>query len=170
MLVQPDPRDGASGALLVGPYRYRLWRVWEPDAPRIVFVLLNPSTADATRDDPTLRRCLGFARRWGFGSLEVVNLFALRSPSPAALRAAADPVGPENDRWLTEAVERADAVAAGWGNHGPLLGRAEAVRARLPDGTLCLGVTASGQPRHPLYVAGDCDPSPLPGGGGRGEG
>jgi len=95
----------------------------------------------------------------------VVNLFALRSPSPAALRAAADPIGPENDRHLAEVVASADAVVAGWGNHGALLGRADAVRraALLPEDTLCLGVTAQGQPRHPLYVRAATAPVPFVG-------
>ncbi len=162
-----DGGEGSTeaGALILGPYRYRLWREWDASRPRVAFVLLNPSTADAAADDPTLRRCLGFARAWGFGALEVVNLFALRSPSPAALRAAADPIGPENDRHLAEVVASADAVVAGWGNHGALLGRADAVRraALLPEDTLCLGVTAQGQPRHPLYVRAATAPVPFVG-------
>ncbi|MEE8171109.1 MAG: DUF1643 domain-containing protein [Phycisphaerae bacterium] len=138
-------------------YRYRLWRVWDAARPIAAFVMLNPSTADARRDDPTIRRCIGFARRWGFGALDVVNLFAFRATRVDALRRGADPVGPANDRVLRCCVRRADLVVAAWGNHGllhdsatrvgPILSAAAAVH--------CLGVTKQGQPRHPLYVRGD---------------
>ncbi len=135
-------------------YRYRLGRSWDPAGGRAAFVLLNPSAADETQDDPTLRRCLGFARHWGFGVLEVVNLFAWRSAHPRDLRRVADPVGPRNDRHIRETVQAADFVLAGWGNAGTLQGRAaavDAVLATLPA-VHCLGVTKAGQPRHPLYV------------------
>ncbi|MCW5853304.1 MAG: DUF1643 domain-containing protein [Anaerolineae bacterium] len=134
-------------------YRYHLWRAWDAGLPRVAFILLNPALADATADDPTLRRCLGFARAWGYGRLDVVNLFAYRTPSPAVLRRARDPVGPDNDATLVEVTRPADLVVVGWGNGGRWLGRDVAVRrllARLP--LTCLGLTKLGQPRHPLYV------------------
>ncbi len=87
-----------------GTYRYALWREWDASAPRLGFVLLNPSTADAENDDPTLRRCMGFARAWGYGSLQIVNLFAYRATVPDALRWVADAVGPENDRHICETI------------------------------------------------------------------
>src|ERR1019366_833740 len=90
--------DGA--ARIDRPYRYSLWRRVGESRRRVLFVMLNPSTADAIVDDPTIRRCMGFARTWGFGELEVCNLFAYRSPCPSALLRAADPVGPSNDRAL----------------------------------------------------------------------
>lgn len=105
-----------------GRYRYSLRRRWDAAGARVAFVLLNPSTADGRRDDPTIRRCIGFAREWGFGGLEVVNLFACRSTHPGGLRSAQDPVGPENDRFLAAAWDRADRVIVAWGNHGALLG------------------------------------------------
>ena len=148
----------AGGALFdrSGAYRYRLWRRWGSGAPA-VFVLLNPSTADATEDDPTIRRCMGFARRWGWEAVEVVNLFALRSRDPGALRAVADPVGPRNDAHLRAAARGAGTIVAGWGAAGrPVPARALAVLAG-PLGPPCalyaLGRTASGAPRHPLYAA-----------------
>jgi hypothetical protein len=140
-----------------GRYRYTLWRGWDPGRPRVAFVMLNPSTAGAERDDPTLRRCIRFAHDWGFGSVEVVNLFALRSRSPRSLRRAADPVGPENDRHLLETAARARRIVAAWGVHGALGARDRAVtrilgaRRRLH----CLGTTAAGHPRHPLYLPVD---------------
>src|SRR5689334_17759017 len=135
-----------------GIYRYRLWREWEPYRPRIVFVMLNPSTADAERNDPTIRRCLGYAMRWGFGSLEAVNLFSYRSTKPQNLKTAADPIGPYNDDRLLEAVQRADQVLLAWGNWGSLLNRGEAVLSILSGKAplYCLGQTRSGHPLHPL--------------------
>jgi hypothetical protein len=145
-----------------GRYRYTLWRGWDPRRPRVAFVMLNPSTADGERDDPTLRRCIRFARDWGFGSMEIVNLFSLRARSPRRLRRAADPVGPENDRHLLAAATRARRIVAAWGIHGALGARDLAVmrilgaRRRLH----CLGTTAAGHPRHPLYLAADTLPVP----------
>ena len=132
-------------------YRYALWRQWA-EGPNILFVMLNPSTADARNDDPTIRRCLGFAKAWGFGSLAVGNLFALRTPSPRELARSAAPVGARNDRWLRELHDQAAFVLAAWGNHGRLLDRAAAVRRMLAAPHM-LGLTGAGQPRHPLYVA-----------------
>lgn len=141
------------GAWADGRYRYLLWRRWA-EADSLLFVMLNPSTADAERDDPTIRRCIGFARAWGFGGVEVVNLFAWRATLPRQLAAAKDPVGRHNDAAILEAVARSRAVIAAWGVHGALRGR-DAQVARLLAATRlrCLGVTRDGAPRHPLYVA-----------------
>lgn len=136
-----------------GRYRYRLWRRWRASGPVVAFVMLNPSTADAERDDPTIRRCTGFARAWGFAAMTVVNLFALRATDPARLRRARDPVGPDNDRHIAAAAAGSDAVVLAWGNHGALGGRDRAVLDLLAGSRpSCLGVTGSGQPRHPLYL------------------
>lgn len=144
-----------------GVYRYRLTRVWTPDAPRVVFVMLNPSTADAVRDDPTIRRCIGLARSWGYGRLEVVNLFAYRSSAPKTLLVARDPIGPENDDYLRQAAAEAALVVAAWGNVGALMERDRVVLDMLAPRSLhCLGLTLRGQPRHPLYVRGDTLPVP----------
>lgn len=155
-----------------GLYRYRLDR---PDldrlgyptsrSGRVVFVMLNPSTADAELDDPTIRRCLGFARDWGYRSLTVVNVFALRSTDPRALVDHPDPVGPDNDRYVREAVEGASEVVAAWGASYPrALGDDVArVAELLPAWTSCLGLTKSYEPRHPLYVRREQQPVPLRG-------
>lgn len=133
-------------------YRYLLEHRWASTAP-MVLVMLNPSTADETRDDPTMRRALRFARREGCGGLIVVNLFALRATDPAALAAHPDPVGPDNDQILCAAVGRGAPVVAAWGTHGTLHGRDRAVlRLLTPVRLRCLGLTAGGQPRHPLYL------------------
>ena len=149
-----------SGAVFdeSGVYRYLLWRKWDRSRPSVAFVLLNPSTADATADDPTIRRCIGFARGWGFGGMEVANLFAFRATTPRLLGSAIDPVGPENDRHLRELAARAEHVVVAWGNGGALFGRAAAVLPLFEGRELyCLGVTKAGAPRHPLYVRGDSE-------------
>lgn len=135
-------------------YRYRLWRVWDYDKPRLGFVMLNPSTADAVHNDPTIRRCISFATAWGYGALEVVNLFAYRAASPAQLRRVDDPIGPENDRHILECIQRVDQIVVAWGDHGSFRGRDKAV-IRLLDNrnnVCCLKPTKAGQPYHPLYV------------------
>ena len=159
-LMQSAERGAVFDA--TGQYRYHLWRVWDDALPQVAFVLLNPALADATRDDPTLRRCLGFARAWGCGRLDVVNLFAYRTPSPAVLRRAPDPIGPDNDAVLVEVARQADRVVVGWGNGGRWLGRDGAVRRLLdPLNLACLGLTSLGQPRHPLYVRSSSPYLPL---------
>ena len=147
-----------------GRYRWWLERLWQPAAPRLLFIGLNPSRADGQRDDPTLRRLVGFAQHWGFGSLEVLNLFARISPSPAVLRRAADPVGAEADGWMQQrlAANLQSLVWLGWGNQGAWRGRDQEVLALLQGrGLWALSLTAAGQPRHPLYVAGDVALQPL---------
>jgi hypothetical protein len=120
--------------------------------------MLNPSTADATHDDPTIRRCLGFARAWGFGSLVVVNLYAFRATAPADLFQATDPIGTENDRYIEEAIAESEQVMVAWGSHG-IGGRAEKVLLHLPN-PYCLGYTAQSAPRHPLYMPAKTLPIP----------
>jgi hypothetical protein len=137
-----------------GLYRYNLWRRWGgKSSGKVTFVMLNPSTADAEKFDPTVRRCFGYSRDWGFGSMEVVNLFAYRSTYPQHLKTAADPVGPENDAAVLKAVKESDLVVAAWGVHGCLRARdAETLRliASVKD-LYCLGTTKAGHPLHPLH-------------------
>ncbi|MFZ3182277.1 MAG: DUF1643 domain-containing protein [Methylocystis silviterrae] len=143
-----------------GAYRYSLTRKWS-DASLLTFVMLNPSTADAKEDDPTIRRCIGFARREGAGGLIVANLYALRTPLPEALWSARDPIGPKNRRTLVslaaQAVAQSLPIICAWG----ALARQDQI-----DGALrmfqtagarlaCLGRTQRGAPRHPLYVRAD---------------
>jgi hypothetical protein len=137
-------------------YRYTLGRIWREQAPTACWILLNPSTADERQLDPTLRRCVGFSRAWGFGSMVVVNLFAYRSPYPSKVYAAADPVGPKNDQYIRRMVRRADKVIVGWGVHGKLLRRQETVVGLLQRCGVevwCLGTTKASHPKHPLYGA-----------------
>lgn len=138
-------------------YRYVLTRHWLTGhaTDRAVFILLNPSTATAVADDPTVRRCIRFARREGCGGLVILNLFALRSTNPHALSTHPDPVGPHNDWFLATYTRTTGPVIAGWGTHGTLHHRAETVTHQLHAAGVplkCLGTTTAGQPRHPLYL------------------
>lgn len=158
--------DGPSGAMFSGDrlYRYRLHRLWS-DAPKIAtFVMLNPSTADATKNDPTVAKCMLLAGRWGCGGLIVVNLFALRSTDPAALIAHPDPIGSQNDDVIRHAVRGASLVVAAWGNHGSLRNRAATVAKTIRDmgiDLVCLDINVkTGQPKHPLYCRSDTQHRP----------
>lgn len=143
-----------------GRYRYHLAREVDGRPGTILFIMLNPSTADAASDDPTIRRCLDFVRRWERGRLEVVNLFAWRATRVSALKKAAAPIGPDNDRHILDTADRASLtqggrVVAAWGAHGHHLGRADHVRRILAGQGIPLwhlGLTARGLPRHPLFV------------------
>lgn len=147
--------SAGSGAHIVGAYRYLLWRTLSTtESATVLFVMLNPSTADGVSDDPTLRRCIGFARSWGLGRLEVCNLFAYRTPTPRALQTERDPVGPLNDSVLASVAKRADLTVVAWGVAGRLRQRDDYVTRTLLEGRslYCLGWTRTGAPRHPLYV------------------
>ncbi len=162
MQYDPDECRSDNGAIfdLSETYRYALWRTWNSQ-PRIGFVMLNPNQADAERNDPTIRRCVGFAKLWGFGGLEVVNLFAYRAKTPQLLKQAAAPIGEDNDRYLLTLSERVDLIVLAWGNWGGLWQRDRAV---LPffqaQKVYSLGVTKLGHPRHPLYLRRDSDRIP----------
>ncbi len=145
-----------------GCYRYWLSRVWDESRPCGAWVMLNPSTADATVDDPTIRRIVGFSQSWGWGGAKVFNLFALRSPKPSALTEHSDPIGPENDRHLAGIACDIPVIAA-WGQWGDHLDRAQRVCAMLAAAGAelqCLGMNKGGSPKHPLYVSGLVRPAP----------
>ena len=138
-------------------YRYALWRTWDASLPRVLFVGLNPSTADEHRDDPTLVRCMNYAKAWGYGGVCMANLFAFRATDPAEMKTADDPVGPRNNWWLKKLSSEAGIVVAAWGNDGAFRGRSEQVRNMLPA-LCCLKVNRSGEPAHPLYQRLDAQP------------
>lgn len=127
--------------------------------PRVAFVMLNPSTADAEVNDPTIRRCIGFARDWGYGSIEVVNLFSYRATRPQQLKQASDPVGERTNEFIVAASDRAELLVLAWGNWGTLLNRDCEVLELLGDRpAYCLERNRSGQPRHPLYASRQTQP------------
>jgi len=141
-------------------YRYNLVRDWadDPESRGMLFVMLNPSTADAVEDDPTIRRCINFAKREGCGYLEVVNLFAFRATDPKDMKEAADPVGVENDMVIRQALADADVVVCAWGAHGTFQDRDKEVVDIIRDSghdAMALGFTKDGLPRHPLYIKAD---------------
>ena len=148
--MREEVEKGASFSRC-GRYRYSLWRRWDPGKPVVLWLCLNPSTADAVEDDPTLRRCMGFARDWGYGTSITGNLFAYRATDPEMMKRAGDPVGPNNNRALKRLAARADLVVAAWGNDGNLLGRADWARGHIP-GLHYLKMNSSGEPAHPLYL------------------
>lgn len=147
-----------------GTYRYLLWRVWDHDVEPVNFVMLNPSTADDVQDDPTIRRCEGFARAWGHGGIHVTNLYALRSTDPKALRSHEEPTGgTRNDSEILEAAATCSRVICAWGNHGGE--RAAGVTKLLTDRghqLWCLGTNKNGSPVHPLYQPRDAALRPFP--------
>jgi hypothetical protein len=156
-MIEPMERNAVFDTS--GRYRYSLTRRWAHGGQRAAFVLLNPSTADAARDDPTIRRCISFARSWRYNELEVVNLFAFRATLPRDLRQARNPVGPDNDAFLLRAVDAAHLVLLAWGIHGTLAGRAAQALALMKGRDLrCLGETRDGHPRHVLYLPKHLEP------------
>jgi len=157
-------------------YRYTLWREWSAPTPLLyhtpdphldyhpgkhdqylMVIGLNPSTADETRDDPTIRRCIGFAKQWGFGALCMTNLFAFRATDPRKMMGMKKPIGEENDRWLAACAREAGLVLAAWGCNGGFMGRSTEV-LKLVDNLHCLHETKDGFPQHPLYVRSDKQP------------
>ena len=135
-------------------YRYALWREWNTNKKTCVFIGLNPSTADETEDDPTLRRCINFAKNWGFGKCVIVNLFAYRATDPSELKNQAKPVGYKNNQQIKTQCSQADLVVVAWGNQGCYKKRDEKVRKLLKGIPLkCFKITSKGQPAHPLYQA-----------------
>jgi hypothetical protein len=164
--------DGLGEAIFddLGIYRYRLSRVWDDAAPRICWIMLNPSTATAGIDDRTICRVIAFSRRWSFGSATVVNLFALRTRRPGSLAQVDDPVGAANDGMILESGRSTPCVIAAWGNHGSIVNpatgipRCEEVRGLLTSAGVeltCLAVTDRGQPGHPLYLRKSVAPRPF---------
>ena len=143
-----------------GAYRYELRRTWDDQLPILLWVGLNPSTADHINDDPTNRRIAGFTRSWGYGGYVLANLFAYRSINPKSLKQASDPIGPENNAYLQTLSETAANTVCAWGNHGQLLNRASEVLPMLND-PIALGVTKAQQPLHPLYCPANRRPIPF---------
>lgn len=147
-----------------GTYRYGLRRAWKPNGRRCLFIMLNPSTADENVDDPTIRKCIKFARMYAHGVLTVVNLFAVRATDPKVMRKHIEPVGVENDWQITHHARLADTVFCAWGNHGKHKGRDAQVKSILWDlgkEPVCLGLNQNGTPKHPLYQPYNVDVLPF---------
>ncbi len=143
-----------------GRYRYSLRRRWSTGGGTVLFIGLNPSTADQQRDDPTIRRCVAFANFWGFNAMEIVNLFAFRATYPSDLKKSIDPIGHDNDRWINTAFGRSDLAVACWGNEGVFMDRGHQIMRKYA-GLSCLKLNQTHQPAHPLYLKADLLPTPL---------
>ena len=155
-------------------YRYTLWREWgcdlfdgdwvSRDRGFVQFIGLNPSTADETLDDPTIRRCIGFARSWGYGALCMTNLFAFRATQPYVMKAMQQCIGGDNTNQLMEVAEHAAIIICAWGRDGNHLGRQEQVVDALQpwkEKLHHLGLNSDGTPKHPLYLRADTKPQPF---------
>ncbi|MFW6062394.1 MAG: DUF1643 domain-containing protein [Planctomycetota bacterium] len=157
-------RDDMSRSAIMAPpnYRYELRRIWDPAGDLCTWCCLNPSTADAYKDDPSVRRMINLSRAWGHGGMILVNLFAWRATDPRELSAARRTVGPANDGFIRAAAAEASRVIAAWGVRGALGGRAPQIAEILHEETggelQCLATTKRGYPKHPLYIAGDTQP------------
>lgn len=142
-------------------YRYALWREWgnsdTQNGELAVFIGLNPSTADETVDDPTIRRCIGYARDWGYSGLCMLNLFAYRATDPKVMKRAVDPVGADNNRWIAEITSQSKLVVAAWGAHG-VYGCRDVIVKGMVKGLTYLRLTKDGHPSHPLYLPKDLKP------------
>lgn len=152
-----------------GKYRYHLTRVWDEKLHPLTFVMLNPSTADADQDDPTIRRCIGFAKREGYGGISIVNLYAYRATDPEQLKHVNDPFGVGNLNAQREAIEKANGrpVICAWGTKGTLHGGYRHfinLAQRNGANLAALGITKDGHPKHPLYLRGDAAFVPFHGG------
>lgn len=148
--------DATAGALFSHDeqHRYGLWRRWNASAQTLLWIMLNPSTADEQQLDPTLRRCANFSRLWGYGGMGVANIYALRSTDPKGLWMHTDPIGPDNDEWIAVVCDQYPTIVVGWGAsamHDRTLSVARMLK-RHARKVFCLGRTKRGEPRHPLYL------------------
>ena len=161
-----DPDRNTSSSALYSPcglYRYALTRRWEEDAPRLLYIMLNPSTATELKNDPTIERCERRARALGFGAFRACNLFAYRATDPRLLKKAKDPVGPDNLAELLQSARWADTILCAWGAHGTHMGLGPAIERLLRQEGFALhhlGLSKDGHPRHPLYIAYQMRPIP----------
>ena len=155
-------RFSKSGAVFSDcrKYRYALWRMWDENKPLVMIIGLNPSTADETRNDPTITRCISFARSWRYGAVCVTNLFGFRATAPSELKAYHDPIGKENDAWVHEMAKEAAITVAAWGNHGKFLNRSIEFLSSL-DQLHFIQMNKSGEPAHPLYLKAELKPFPM---------
>lgn len=142
-------------------WRYVLWRRWDKNNPKMIaFIGLNPSTADETENDPTVRRRIGYAKRWDYGGMYMLNLFAFRATDPKKMKKVQDPVGKDNDRMIAVCAFKADKVVFCWGNHGAHRGRSQEIRKKIGPAE-CFGFTKAGEPKHPLYLRAGLETIPV---------
>lgn len=166
MIIREHLKGDAASTAIYSPcenYRYALTRVWEPEKTKVLFVMLNPSTATEVQNDPTVERCERRGRALGFGAFRVCNIFAWRATDPRNMRAQADPVGPANDAAILEGCSWADEIVCAWGTHGEHMNRGPEVEVLMRATGLPLkhlGLSKAGHPKHPLYISYAVQPEP----------
>lgn len=165
MLEGKEVKTGATFSSC-GKYRYKLWRIWDSSRPMVAFCMLNPSTADETKNDPTVERCQQRAEHMGYGGLFVINIFAYRSTDPKELKKVEDPIGAMNNLYIVDVAQISDMVVCGWGKHGSMNGRGEEVLEILKHWVSkkqvrALRLNRDGSPAHPLYIGYDVRPVPI---------
>jgi hypothetical protein len=138
-------------------YRYVLSRIWDDSKQAVMMVGLNPSTADENEDDPTVARCINFAKSWGYGGIYMLNLFAVRTPKPKKIYKADEPIGSENDKYLKEYSQKCDKIICAWGNDGSYKNRSNEIKSNFSH-LYYLKINKSGEPAHPLYLKSDLVP------------
>lgn len=141
-------------------YRYTLSRTWDSTKPTVLFIGLNPSIADENIDDPTVTRCINFAKDWGYGTLLMANLFAYRTTYPKEIYLIDDPIGKDNDYYLLECVKQSDLIVACWGNNGTYMDREKIIKELVPN-LYCLQKNKNGTPHHPLRLPRNINPIPF---------
>ena len=141
-------------------YRYTLSRTWDSTKPTVLFIGLNPSIADENIDDPTITRCINFAKDWGYGTLLMANLFAFRSTYPKEIYLIDDPIGKDNDHYILECVKQSNLIIACWGNNGTYMDREKIIKELVPN-LYCLQKNKNGTPHHPLRLPRDINPIPF---------
>lgn len=141
-------------------YRFALERIWDTSKGYVMFIGLNPSTANETENDPTIIRCINFAKSWGYGGVCMTNLFAYCATQPDDMKAQNSPIGADNDMWLSKIAKDASVVVAAWGNDGAYLGRSKEVKNIIFD-LHCLQLNQTGEPAHPLYLNAKLIPKPI---------
>ena len=141
-------------------YRYKLSRTWDSTKPTILFIGLNPSIANENVDDPTITRCINFAKDWGYGTLLMANLFAFRSTYPKDIYLIDDPIGKDNDHYLLECVTQSDLIVACWGNNGTYMNREKVITELVPN-LYCLQKNKNGTPHNPLRPPRNIHPVPF---------
>jgi hypothetical protein len=132
-------------------YRYSLYRIWNDELPKVAFICLNPSIADDKIDDPTINRCIEFAKSWGYGGFYMLNLFAFRATNPSELTKVNDPIGMDNQNVILETITKVDKVICAWGNEGILLNQNKKILSII-ENPYCIKINSSGEPSHPLFL------------------
>ena len=138
-------------------YRYVLSRIWDESKPMIMIIGLNPSTADETKNDPTITRCMNFAKSWKYGGVYMLNLFAFRATLPKDMIEEEEPIGDENDSYINKYSKLSEKVVCAWGNDGSYKNRSKEILSKIND-LYYLKLNQTGEPSHPLYLNGDLIP------------